>query len=132
MQMRKRRNKIIYSRGRDFTKNDDIFLRLSWYLGQGITEENIEKSENDFEKHFNISPGARRKKAQPTNDREEDTEDTSRCDVGFSQAFLNSSQSQEFDLKGIAQLNGFQENEEKEASAALSRIKTEPCKPRDS
>ena len=29
MQMRKRRNRIIDSRGRNFTKNDDIFLRLS-------------------------------------------------------------------------------------------------------
>ena len=29
MQKRKRKNIIIDSRGRDFTKNDDIFLRLS-------------------------------------------------------------------------------------------------------
>ena len=29
MQMRIRRNRVIDSRGRDFTENDDIFLRLS-------------------------------------------------------------------------------------------------------
>ena len=66
MQIRKRRNRMIDSRGRDFTKNDDIFLRLSWYLGQGITEENIEKRKNYFGKHliFNLR-GRRSKRNQP-------------------------------------------------------------------
>ena len=66
MQMRIKRNRKIDSRGRDFTKNDDIFLRLPWYLGQGVTEENIKKRKNYFSKHliFNLR-GRRSKRNQP-------------------------------------------------------------------